>query len=106
LPGGGGAFWGGAVNGGSVARSATADRQLRAQASGWRQSLEADRDAPGGDICALQSTADITLNDLRHALAKDGVVLAVSTLDRLFVRRGFTRKKRLHTPLSKSAPTS
>jgi transposase len=55
-------------------------------------------------LCEAQR--DITLDELRHALAKDGVVVAVSTLHRCFVRRGFTRKKRLHTPLSKSAPTS
>ncbi len=53
-----------------------------------------------------EAQRDITLDELRHALAKDGVVVAISTLHRFFARRGFTRKKRLHTPSSKSAPMS
>lgn len=53
-----------------------------------------------------EARRDITLEELRHALAKDGVSVAVSTLHRFFVRRGFTRKKRLHTLSSKSARTS
>jgi len=53
----------------------------------------------------LSASADLG-NELKAALAKDGVAVAVSTLHRFFVRRGFTRKKRLPTPLSKSAPTS
>ena len=53
-----------------------------------------------------EAQRDITLDELRHALAKGGVVVAVSTLHRFFARRGFTRKKRLPMPSSKSAPTS
>lgn len=49
---------------------------------------------------------DITLNELRQGLAAQGIAVAISTLHRFFVRRGFTRKKRLHTPSSKTAPTS
>jgi len=36
------------------------------------------------------------LDELRHALAKDGVIVAVSTLHRFFARRGFTLKKTAH----------
>ena len=53
-----------------------------------------------------EAQRDITLDELRHALAKGGVVVAISTLHRFFARRGFTRKKRLPMPSSKSAPTS
>lgn len=49
---------------------------------------------------------DITLDELRQALAEGGVVVAISTLHRFFARRGFTRKKRPDMPSSRTAPTS
>ena len=49
---------------------------------------------------------DITLDELRQGLAAQGIAVAISTLHRFFARRNFTRKKRLRTPSSKTAPTS
>ena len=60
-----------------------------------------------GDILALlEGCRDITLDELRIALAGSGLIVANSTLHRFFVRHGITRKKRPHTRLSKTAQTS
>ena len=59
------------------------------------------------DILALlEGCKDITLDELRVALAETGLIVGNSTLHRFFVRHGITRKKRPPTRSSKTAPTS
>ncbi len=58
-------------------------------------------------ILALwEARKDITLDELRVQLAGKGLVVAISTLHRFFVRHGITRKKRPATPSSRTVPTS
>jgi transposase len=59
------------------------------------------------DILALWETRkDISLEELRVALAALGLTVSVAGLHRFFARRGMTRKKRLGMPSSKTDPTS
>jgi len=53
----------------------------------------------------LAEKRDITLDELRAALAQAGVVVGRSSVDRYLKARGLTRKKRLAMPASRSAPT-
>jgi transposase len=60
-----------------------------------------------GEVLALwEAQQDITLDELRVALAGIGLSVANSTLHRFFARHGITRKKRPGTPSSRTAPTS
>lgn len=60
-----------------------------------------------GDILAIwEARKDITLEELRLALAETGLAVSVASLHRFFVRRGMTRKKRLAMQSSKTGPTS
>ena len=54
----------------------------------------------------LAAKRDITLDELRSALAGEGVTASRSGLDRYLRACGLTRKKRLPMPPSKSALTS
>lgn len=59
------------------------------------------------DILAIWKTRkDITLDELRDALAAVGVTVSRVGLHRFFVRHGITRKKRPAMRSSKTAPTS
>ncbi len=59
------------------------------------------------DILALwEARKDISLEELRVALAEMGLTVSVAGLHRFFARRGMTRKKRLGTPSSKTGLTS
>jgi transposase len=59
------------------------------------------------DILAVwKAQKDITLVELRSALAEMGLVVSVAGLHRFFARRGMTRKKRLAMLSSRTAPTS
>ena len=61
----------------------------------------------GETVLALyQERRDITLEELREALARAGLSVAVSTLHRFFERHAITRKKRPATPSSRTAPMS
>lgn len=53
-----------------------------------------------------EATPDITLAELRAALADEGIAVAVSTLWRFFARHRYTRKKRPATRKSRTARTS
>ena len=65
--------------------------------------IEAHRDR----VMALyEARRDITLNELRHELARGGLNVAISTLHRFFARHRITRKKRPDTRSSRTAPTS
>ena len=60
-----------------------------------------------GDILAIwEARKDISLEELRLALAKAGLAVSVAGLHRFFVRRGMTRKKRLAMQSSKTVPIS
>ena len=64
-------------------------------------------EAHAGLILALvEDKPDMTLEELRAALAGRGVSVGYGTLWRFFDRRGITRKKRLRTPVSRTARTS
>lgn len=59
------------------------------------------------DILAIwDARKDISLEELRQALAGLGLVVSVAGLHRFFARRGMTRKKRLAMPSSRIVPTS
>ena len=54
----------------------------------------------------LAEKKDMTLEEMRASLAAEGVVVGRSSVDRYLKARGITRKKRLHTPPSRSVPMS
>ena len=59
------------------------------------------------DVMAIwEAHKDISLAELRAALAEIGLFVSIAGLDRFFARRGMTRKKRLAMPSSKTDPTS
>ena len=59
------------------------------------------------DILAIwEARTDISLEELRLALADAGLVVSVAGPHRFFVRRGMTRKKRLAMQSSRTVPTS
>ena len=59
------------------------------------------------DVLALwEARKDISLAELRVALAELGLTVSIAGLHRFFARRGMTRKKRLGMPSSKTDPTS
>lgn len=61
----------------------------------------------GADILAIwDARKDISLEELRQALAEIGLIVSVAGLHRFFARRGMTRKKRLATPSSRTGRTS
>jgi transposase len=54
-------------------------------------------DAHGATILALyEETPDITLAEIKAALAEQGIQAGIGTLWRFFDRHGITRKKRRH----------
>ena len=60
-----------------------------------------------GDILALwEANRDITLEELRLALADIGLSVSIAGLHRFFKRHGMTRKKRPGTPSNRTARTS
>jgi transposase len=64
-------------------------------------------EARGADILALwEARKDITLEELRRALAEIGLFVSVAGLHRFFARRGMTRKKRPATPTNRIVPIS
>jgi transposase len=94
-----------------------------ASASRWRTLERKQGDAKpgplGGDrrskrieahaeviLALVDETRDITLEELRAALAAQGLKLGYGTLWRFFDRRGITLKKRQRMRASKNDPTS
>ena len=83
---------------------ATGDFAPRPQGGDMRSRRVEERAA---DILAIwEARRDITLEELRLALAEVGLIVSVAGLHRFFVRRGMTRKKRLAMPSSRTAPAS
>lgn len=63
-------------------------------------------EARATDILALwEARKDISLEELRLALAEIGLTVSVAGLHRFFARRGMTRKKRLAMLSSRTGPT-
>ena len=54
----------------------------------------------------IERTPDITLGELKAALAAGGVTAGIATLWRFLDRHGLTRKKRRRTLPSRIGPTS
>ena len=54
----------------------------------------------------LEETPDITVEELRRALAERGHRFGYGTLQRFFARHGITRIKRPRSPASRTARTS
>ena len=54
----------------------------------------------------IETNSDLTLDEIRDALAARGVSVSVAAVWRFFDRHNITRKKRPRTPPSKSGPTS
>lgn len=63
---------------------------------------------PHGELVdrLLAARRDITLEELRAALGREGVTVSRSAVDRYLRARGLTRKKRQDTQRSRSVPTS
>ena len=61
-----------------------------------------------GDLirALLEETPDVTVEELRTALADRGHAFGYGTLQRFFRRHGITRKKRPRTPASRAARMS
>lgn len=57
-------------------------------------------------LSLLEATPDITIEELRHALADKGLMVGYGTVRRFFARHAITRKKRPHTPASRIVPMS
>ena len=94
-----------------------------ASASRWRMLARRQGDARpgplGGDrrsgrieghagtvMAVFNENPDITLEELRAALATKGLAFGYGTLWRFFKRRDYTLKKRPRTPRNRIAPTS
>lgn len=85
-------------------RRKTGNFAARAQGGDMRSHRVEQRAA---DILALWAARkDISLEELRQALAEIGLSVSVAGLHRFFARRGMTRKKRLGMPSSKTGPMS
>jgi transposase len=54
----------------------------------------------------LAEQRDATLEELRQALAREGVAVSRSSIDRYLTARGLTRKKRQAMPPNRNAPMS
>ncbi len=54
----------------------------------------------------IAKDVDLTLEEVRDALAAQGTQVSVAAVWRFFDRHKITRKKRPRTPASKTAPTS
>ena len=82
---------------------ATGSARVRGTGGRPRHRLE-----PHADLVdrLLAAKRDITLEELRSALAGEGVAVSRSGVDRYLKARGLTRKKRRRTPPSRSGPTS
>jgi transposase len=84
----------------------------------WRQRGTLEPDPVGGGRRAkladhaervdalLAATPDSTIADLKPRLAAEGIAVSPSAISRFLKASGLTRKKRLRTPPSRSAPMS
>lgn len=98
------------VSAASVSRWRTQARLCGGEAQAGRQGgdqrshrVEAQR---GLILSLLAQTPDITIEELRQALAARGHRFGFGTIQRFFVRHAITRKKRRSTPASRTDRTS
>ncbi len=102
----GGSVWHCAIDSDPLVRTAPCNRQFCSQITG-RDMRSRRIEERAVDILELwEARKDISLEELRLALAKMGLVVAFAGLHRFFVRRGMTRKRRLAMPSSKIDPMS
>ena len=82
---------------------ATGSAKVRGTGGRPRHRLE-----PHGELVdrLLAAKRDTTLEELRAALGREGVVVSRSAVDRYLTARGLTRKKRQAMPPNRSAPMS
>ena len=57
-------------------------------------------------LALIEATPDMAIEELRQALADNGVMVGYGTVRRFFARHAITRKKRPRTRPSRTAPTS
>lgn len=97
------------VSAASVSRWRNRERE---QGDPRPKALGGDRRSGRVDACKnlilafLAQTPDLTIEELRAALAEKGHRFGFGTVQRFFQRHKITRKKRLRTPASKSVRTS
>jgi transposase len=97
------------VSAASVSRWRTRERE---QGDPRPKALGGDRRSGRIDACKgvilslLEETSDITIQEMRRALAERGHVFGFGTIQRFFKRHRITRKKRPRTPVSRTARTS
>ncbi len=113
-----------AIEGGLSCRmAATRFGVSAASAIRWRQLAlrtgKVEPGRPGGDTRSgrieehhglirtlIEASADLTLEEIRDALAARGTSVSVAAVWRFFDRHNITRKKRPRTPPSRTGPTS
>ena len=98
-----------AIGGGLSCRQAAQRFGVSASSAIRWRALERTQgiEARAGLILALvEETPDITLEELRTALAGRGLTVGYGTLWRFFARRRITRKKRLHMRPSRTGQMS
>jgi transposase len=113
-----------AIDGGLSCRAAAARFGVSAaSAIRWRQLTlrtgKAVPRRPGGDSRSkrieahhafirtlIAADVDLTLEEVRDALAAQGTLVSVAAVWRFFDRHKITRKKRPRTPASRTGPTS
>lgn len=84
----------------------------RAQGDPRPKALGGDRRSGRIDACKglipslLEEAPDITIQEMRQALAARGHVFGFGTIQRFFKRHRITRKKRPRTPVSRTVRTS
>jgi transposase len=97
------------VSAASVSRWRALDRRQgdvrRGPLGGDRRSGRIEGQAPL-ILSLLAETPDVTVEELRAALAERGHAFGYGTLQRFFARHRITRKKRPHTPANAIVPTS
>lgn len=97
------------VSAASVSRWRARERE---QGNPRPKALGGDRRSGRIDACKelilslLEETPDITIQEMRQALAERGRVFGFGTIQRFFKRHRITRKKRVRTPVSRTARTS
>lgn len=74
------------------------------QMGGWKDHALAEHEELVRSLVATRP--DLTLDELRDALARDGIRIGRSSVRRFLLARGLTLKKRRSAPPSRTGPTS